>query len=69
MIYSFDEDFSKVIFFTTQIGILDVDLEKINLDDGNNFDEDDHDTIIHIRFLVWCNKFETRKALKQDISK
>ena len=30
--------------------ILGVDLDKINLDDDNNFYEDDPDTIINARF-------------------
>ena len=31
----FDEDFSKVTFFTNNMGILGVNLGKINLDDNN----------------------------------
>ena len=34
------------------MGILCVDLNKINLDDDNNFYEDDLDTIIHVRLLA-----------------
>ena len=37
------------------MGILIVNLNDINL--HNNFDEDDHDTIILIRLLVWDSKF------------
>ena len=33
------------------MGILNVDLDKINLDDVN-FDEDDPKTIIHIRLMT-----------------
>ena len=44
--------------------ILNIDRNNINL--VNNFDEDDHDTIILIRLLVWYIKFEKRKALKKD---
>ena len=36
------------------MGILNIDLNNINLD--NNFDEDDPDTIIHIRLLAWLIK-------------
>ena len=64
----FDEDFSKVTFFVNQMGILDVDLDIIN-DDDNNIDEDDPDTIIHVRLLAWCNKFEKRKELKKIYAK
>ena len=47
----FSEDFDKVTFIADQKHILDVDLVRINL--GNNFDEDDPDTVIHIRVLTW----------------
>ena len=45
------------------MGILSVNLNIINLD--NNFDEDDPDTIILIRLLVWHSKSENRKILKK----
>ena len=60
-IHFFDEDFSKVTLYATQIGILGVDLNKINFDDDNNFFEDDTDTITHVRLLAWCNKLEKCK--------
>ena len=48
------------------MGILNIDL-NINLD--NNFDEDDADTVLLIRLLVWLIKFEKKhKALKEKIS-
>ena len=65
----FDEDFSKDIFYANNMGILGVDLHKINLDDDNDFDEDDPGTIIHVRLLTWHNKFEKRKPFKKDIRK
>ena len=34
----------------------------------NNFDEDDPDTIIHIRLLAWHTKFEKRKELKKELN-
>ena len=37
------------------MGILNIDLNNINLD--NNFDEDDPDAIIHIKGLAWHIKF------------
>ena len=45
----FDKDFSKIKFFANQMGLLALDFNKINLDDGNDFDEDDPETIIHVR--------------------
>ena len=44
----YNKDFDKVIFIANQRYILTVDLDKINLDNNNNFDEDDPDTIIHV---------------------
>ena len=46
------------------MGILNIDLININLDE--NFDEDDPDTIIFIRLLAWHIKFEKRKAIKKN---
>ena len=43
------------------MGILDIDINSINLD--NNFDEDDPDTILLLRLLAWHIKFEKRKTL------
>ena len=45
--------------------ILAADLDKIQLDNDNNFYEDDSDAIIHIRLLVWFSNFKKRKALKK----
>ena len=46
------------------MGILDIDLNNINLD--NNFDEDDADTILLVRLLAWLIKFEKNiKHLKK----
>ena len=60
-----NEDFHKVTFIPNQRNILAVDLDKINFDNGNNFDEDGSDTIIHFRLLAWCSKFKKRKALEK----
>ena len=54
------------LFSCNEMGILNIDLNNINLD--NNFDEDDSDNIILIRLLVWHIKFEKRKALRKNIS-
>ena len=65
----FDEYFSKVTLFATEVGILAVNLDKINLDDDNNIYEDDLETIVHVRFLTCRNKFEKHKSFKTEISK
>ena len=46
------------------MGILNVDLNDIRLDD-TNYDEDFPDTIILVRLLAWHIKFEKRKALRK----
>ena len=47
--------------------ILNIDLDNINLDD-TNYNVEDPETIIHIRLLAWCIKFEKRKTLKKELS-
>ena len=61
----FDEDSGDFTFFCNGMGILRVDRNNINLD--NNFDEDDPNTLILIRLLVWHSKFKKRKAIKKKI--
>ena len=46
------------------MGILNMDINNVNLD--SNFDEDDPDTIILIRILAWHIKLKKRKALKKS---
>ena len=49
------------------MGILSIDLNNVNLD-NTNYNEDDPETIIHVRLLAWYSKFEKRKALKKELS-
>ena len=51
----FNYNLNKVTFIANQRHILAVDLDKINLDNANNFDEEDPNTIIHVRLLAWCS--------------
>ena len=46
----FNKDSGYVVFSCNGVGILNIDLNYINLD--SNFGEDDHDTIILIRLLA-----------------
>ena len=62
ILYS-NEDSDNVVFNCTEMGIPNVDIGNINLD--NNVDEDDPDTIILISLLAWHTKFEQHKALKK----
>ena len=38
------------------MGIVNVDLNNVSLDDDDYFDNNDPKTIIHVRDMVWCNK-------------
>ena len=60
-----NEYFDKVTFISNQRHIIAVDLDKTNLDNDNNFDEDDSNTITQVSLLAWVSKFEKRKALKK----
>ena len=59
----FDEYSADVTFCCNEMGILNVNLDNINLDD--NFDEDDPDTIVVIRLLAWHSKFERHKTVNK----
>ena len=64
----FDEDSGNVTFRFNEMGTLSVNLNNINRDDTNN-DEDDPNTIIHIRLLDRNIKFEKHKTLKKELNK
>ena len=60
----FNEYFGNVIISSNEMGVLNIDLNNINL--GNtNYEEYDSDTIIHIRLLSWHIEFEKRKELRK----
>ena len=56
----FNEDSGSIIFACNEMGVLNIGLNNINLD--NNFDKEP-DTIILVRLLTWHIKFQKRKAL------
>ena len=62
----FNEDSGIIVSFCSEMGIFNIDLNNIKFD--NNIDEDDADTIIHIRLLARHIKFEKRKALKKELN-
>ena len=64
-ILHFDEDFGNVVFNCNELGILNTDLNYINLND-NDFDKDDSGTIIHVRLLAWQKKKKNAKRLKKS---
>ena len=62
----FNEGSSDSVFNCYGMGIHNIYLNNINLD--NHFDEGDPDPIILIRILGWHIKFEKRKELKEELS-
>ena len=63
-----NEDSSIVMFKKSDMGILSLGLNNINLD-GVNFYEDDLETIIHVRLMAWRNRYKQHKANKKEINK
>ena len=59
---------SNVTLSSDEMGILNVDINNINIDDFK-FDEDDTETIIHVRLMAWRNRLKQRKAFKKYMSK
>ena len=51
----FNEVSGDAVFNYNEMGIINIDLNNISLD--NNFDEEDPNTIILIRFLAWITKY------------
>ena len=62
--YFFDEDSGNVTFSSDEMGILNIDLDNITLNDVN-FDGDYPETIIHIRVMAWHKKLPTQSTLKK----
>ena len=46
------------------MGFNTIDLNNISLDDGN-FDEEDLETVIHVRLTAWHNRLKQHKAHKK----
>ena len=67
-----DIDYDIVTFFSDGMGPVTIDLDNINLDDGNFDDDDDDDdddhhpeTIVLIRLIAWCNRYKQRQTCKK----
>ena len=56
----FNEDPGNVVFSCNEMGILNTDLNNVNLDD-TNYEEDDPNTIIFVRLLAWHIKFARKQ--------
>ena len=61
-----NEDFDKLTFIIIQKHILAVDLDKTNLDNDYNSDEDYPDIITHVSLLAWHSKFKNSKVPKTN---
>ena len=64
----FDEDFGNLVFNYNEVGIFNIDINTINLED-TNFEEDDSRIIVHVILLAWRTKFEKSKGLKKELNK
>ena len=64
----FVEDSGNVSFLSDEMGILSVNLDNINLYDGN-FYEDDPETIIYVRLFAEHYRYKKRKVFTKEISK
>ena len=65
-------DSNNITFLTDNMGFDTTDLNNINLDDDDdddddddNFDEDDSETINHVRLMTWHKKFKQHKTCKK----
>ena len=61
----FDKASANAVFIYNEMGILDIDLSNINLD--NDFDENNPGSIVYVRLLAWYIKFDKRKGLKKEL--
>ena len=61
----FNEDSGNAVFNYNEIGIVNIDLNNISLDD--NFDEEDPNIIL-IGLLAWHTNFEKRKELTKELN-
>ena len=62
------EDSDSVTFFSYIMDLVNLDLHNFSLDD-DNFNNDDSETIIHVRLPAWCNKQKQWKTCKKVTSK
>ena len=57
-------DSDNFTFLSDDMGLANVRLNDLSLDD-NNFDDDDHGTIIHAIIHVWCNWTSSARLVKK----
>ena len=64
-ILQFNEDSNNVVFSCNELGILNINLDSINLN-NTNYDEDDSDTIILVRFQLAILNLKNIKHIKKN---
>ena len=64
-----DVDSNIITFLMDDMGFNTIDLNNINLGDDNNFDEDDPETINHVRLMAWPNRCKQQKVCRKERSK
>ena len=64
----YNKDSGDVIFSCNAIVILSIDFNNVNLDDPS-YNENNNETIIHVRLLVRHSKVEKRRALEKKFNK
>ena len=57
-----DIDSHFATFFSDEVSVITMNFNNINLDD-NNFDEEDPETIIHVRLIAWCNRYNQARCI------
>ena len=56
-----------VTFFSDNMDINTIDLNNSNLDDNDN--DDELETMIHVRLVAWCYYYKQRQTFKKELSK
>ena len=59
-IFLVNADSDKVTFFSDDMVLVNVDCNNVSLDDVN-FDNDDPETMIHIRLMTWCDRYKQQR--------
>ena len=54
---------NNITFLSNDMGFNTVDLNNINFDD--HFDDEDWETINHVRLMAWSDRFQQRKVYKK----
>ena len=57
-------DFDITLFLRDDVGFNIIDLSNINFND-DNFDEDDPETINHVRLMAWFDRYKQHNTCKK----